>query len=184
MKCGRRPVAAAQSTWSTWLGAPWILSRPGKISTGGGLTVSVTVDVAESLPAVPVIVCCCVAVTTVGVPDITPLEEFSESPAGSDGETEYVGVDENPVAVSAGVGVIAVSTTVDTMREAGVSVGPTGALGLLPQTIVRVRPFRVSATECVEFDIVYLSKFPWVVGPPAPTLFVTLLHDARSYTST
>ncbi len=52
------------------------------------MTVSVTVDVAESLPAVPVIVYCCVAVSTVGVPEITPFVVFIESPAGRDGEIE------------------------------------------------------------------------------------------------
>lgn len=50
-------------------------------------TVIVTVAASEVVPSVAVIVKVVTGIATVGVPEITPVAEFSESPKGRVGET-------------------------------------------------------------------------------------------------
>lgn len=50
-------------------------------------TVIVTVAASEVVPSVAVIVKVVTGIATVGVPEITPVAEFSESPAGRTGKT-------------------------------------------------------------------------------------------------
>ncbi len=80
-----------------------------------------------------------------------------------------MGADGNPVAVRAGVGVIAVSTNADTVLEVGLRFGPEG--GGSPHTTVRVCPLlvRVMATECPE-DRLYSAGLPLRIGAVLFTL--------------
>lgn len=50
-------------------------------------TVIVTVAFSDVVPSVAVMVKVVAEIATVGVPEITPVAEFSESPAGRGGET-------------------------------------------------------------------------------------------------
>ncbi len=63
------------------------------------------------------------ACATVGVPETTPVDEFSERPAGRVGDTEKVGVELNAEGVRVLVAVIAIFTRVATVWVRGESDG-------------------------------------------------------------
>lgn len=61
--------------------------QPVLVPLDAARTVIVTVAFSDVVPSVAVMVKVVAEIATVGVPEITPVAEFSESPAGRDGET-------------------------------------------------------------------------------------------------
>lgn len=81
--------------------------------------VIVTVEVADEVPSVAVTVNVVATADSVGVPEMTPVEVFSERPPGSDGDTANTLVPVIPVTVNAVVGVTAVPTVPVTLCALG-----------------------------------------------------------------
>jgi hypothetical protein len=93
----------------------------------------ITVAVAVIVPAVAVIVYVADGDVAVGVPEITPVVVFKDKPAGNVGLTLYVGTSGKPVAMSVGVGVIAVLiVAVIGSRTDGVTVPPSKIFSAFP----------------------------------------------------
>lgn len=78
--------------WITDFNAPPIEAgrHPVLVPLDGAAMVIVTVAVSDVAPSVAVIVKVVVGIATAGVPEITPVAEFSNSPAGSAGDTVNV----------------------------------------------------------------------------------------------
>lgn len=74
------------------------------------VTESTTTAVARFVPSLAAIVYVVVGETPVGVPEMTPVEELNDNPAGRDGEIAKVRVAPNVVDASAAVGESTVPT--------------------------------------------------------------------------